>query len=110
MSRAARALGEARDSLGAADLEDEVDGREVDAEVQGRSGDDGPQLPRAKAALDLVALLLVEGAVVQGDAVFLLVARVAQRLVPALGLAPRVGEDERAGGGIELGRDLVEQA
>ena len=85
MAAASRALQEARDALGAADLQHLVDRREVDAEVEARRADDGAQPLRAQAVLDPVAHVALERAVVKRDLPGPVRARLEQRLVPDLG-------------------------
>jgi hypothetical protein len=54
----------AGDGLGGLDLQHQVDGAHVDAELQGAGGDEAGQLPALQQLLDLRALLSREGAVV----------------------------------------------
>ena len=67
MPAAARALQQARDALGTADLQHLVHRREVDAEVEARRADDGAQLAVADRVLDPFAHVAVERAVMQRD-------------------------------------------
>ena len=62
--RATDALQAARDRLRRLDLDDEVDGTHVDAELERRRRDEARDLPRLQQLLDLDALLARERAVV----------------------------------------------
>ena len=64
---AADALQEGRDAARRADLADEVDAADVDAELQRGGGDERLQLAVLEALLDVEAALLREAAVVGGD-------------------------------------------
>ena len=76
-----------------ADLADEVDGADVDAELERGGGDDGAHLAGLEALLDAEAAVLREAAVVRGDVLF---AEALREVVgDALGHAARVDEDER---------------
>ena len=60
----AHALQAAGDRRRGRDLEDEVDGAHVDAQLEGGGGDHAAQLARLESALDGEALLLGDRAVV----------------------------------------------
>ena len=64
VARAADALQPARDRLRRLDLDDEVDGAHVDAELERRRRDEARDLARLQQLLDLDALLARERAVV----------------------------------------------
>ena len=64
---AADALEEGRDAAGRADLADEVDAADVDAELEGGGGDEGLQLAGLEALLDAQTALAREAAVVAAD-------------------------------------------
>ena len=61
------ALGEPARPFRRADMDDEVDIPPVDAEVEGRGADHGPQLTGRHRRLDLPPLGGVERAVMEGD-------------------------------------------
>ena len=63
----AHPLSKARGALGRADMDDEIDVAPVDAEIEGRGGDDGAQGVLGHGALHLAALADVERAVMQRD-------------------------------------------
>ncbi len=67
MAGAADALQEGRDAAGRADLADEVDAADVDAELQRGGADEGLQVAVLEALLDPQAALAREAAVVAGD-------------------------------------------
>ena len=90
---AADPLQPACDRAGRGDLDDEIDGSHVDAELERRGGDDARQRARLEGLLDLAARLARERAVVSaGD-------RLLRKLVEAerepLGHAAAVDEDDR---------------
>ena len=94
MVRAPDALHDARGAFRRADIDDEVDVAPVDAEVEGRGADHGPQPALRHGRLDAPALRHVEGAVMERDREAVLV-EVPQRLEHELGLHAGVDEDER---------------
>ena len=79
--------------MGRADLADELDGPDVDAELQRRGGDKGAQLARAQATLDPLAAFPRERPVVRGHLV--LAQSLAELVGDALRKLSRVDEDER---------------
>ena len=87
------ALQAARDGAGRGDLDDEVDGAHVDAELERRGGDDARQRARLERLLDLAARLARERAVVRARDRLLAQLVEAQR--QPLGHAPAVDEHDR---------------
>ena len=97
---AADALQPARDGLRRLDLQDEVDGAHVDAELERRGGDEARQLAGLQQLLDDEALLAGERAVVgagdvDGRALVALVGELVEPQREALRRAPVVDEDDR---------------
>ena len=90
---AADPLQPARDRLRALDLDHEVDGAHVDAELEARGGDEARDLPRLQQLLDLDALLARERAVVGAGDLFL--GELVQPQREPLGEAAVVDEDDR---------------
>ena len=90
---ASDALEEGADSAGRADLADQVDGADVDAEFQGGGGDDGAQVAGLEPLLHLVAAVFGEAAVVAGD--MLLTDSFSEAMGDALGERAGVDEDQR---------------
>ena len=76
-----------------ADLADEIDVADVDAQLQRRGGDERLQLRRSSAALGVEALFLRQAAVMRGDR--FVAEPLAQMARHALGHPARVDEDER---------------
>jgi hypothetical protein len=93
VAAAAGALREAGDPLGAPHLQDAVDRREVDAQVEAGGADHAAQAPPAEPVLHPVAHLAVEGAMVEGDLASPVGTGLQDRLVPDLRLRAGVGED-----------------
>ena len=93
VARAPDPLQAARDRARRLDLDHEVDGAHVDAELERRRGDDRPQAPRLQRVLDLGPLLARERAVVRADEV--LVGELVEPGGEALGQAARVHEHDR---------------
>ena len=94
---AADALQEDGDAAGRADLADEVDAADVDAELEGGGGDEGLEPAVLELLFDVQAAFAREAAVVAGDA--LLAEAVAQVVGDALGEGAGVDEDQ---GGVVL--------
>jgi hypothetical protein len=94
MARPADALETARHARRALDLDDEVDGAHVDAELQAGGGDQRGEPARLQFLLDGDALLARDAAVVRAHE--FLAGQLVQPLGEALGQAPAVGEDDRA--------------
>ena len=94
---AADALQAAGDGLGRLDLQDEVDGAHVDAELERGGGDEAGQLAGLQQLLDLRALLARERAVVGARdlAGCVLPGELVQAQRDALGRAAVVDEDDR---------------
>ena len=90
---ASDALEEGADSTRRADLADQVDRADVDAQFQRGRGDDGAQIAGLEPLLHLVAALLGQAAVVAGD-VFL-ADPLGQAVRDALGQRAGVDEDQR---------------
>ncbi len=104
---AADALQEGRDAARRADLADEVDAADVDAELQGGGADQRLELALLEALLDAQTPVAGEAAVVAGDRV--LAETLAQVVGDAFGEAARVDEDEgRAVGADQPGETLVD--
>ena len=102
MAGAADALQAARDGLRGLDLQDEVDGAHVDAELERGRRDEARQLARLQQLLDDEALLASERAVVRAGDVArcdalgqVLVGELVEADREALGAAARVDEDDR---------------
>ena len=89
---AADALEQRRDAAGGADLTDEIDGADVNAELQGGGGDEGAQVAGLEALFDVEAALPGDAAVVARDS--LLPEALGQLLGDALGEGAGVDEDE----------------
>ena len=106
VAAAARALQQAADALGAADLQHLVDRREVDAEVEARRADHRAQAAVAQARLDPVAHVALERTVVQRDRAGPVGTRFEQRLVPDFGLRTDVGEHQRGSRALDRADDL----
>src|SRR6185437_1555368 len=101
---AADALEARRDRGRRLDLHDEIDGADVDAELQRAGGDDGGQLAALEAVLDHEARVLGDRAVVrEGD---LLAGGLVEGRGEALGEAAAVGEDH----GRAVGADQLDEA
>ncbi len=93
VARAPDALQARRDRRRRLDLDDEVDGAHVDAELERRRGDDRGEIPALEAILDDGALLARDRAVVrEGD---LLAREIVERGREALGEPSAVDEDHR---------------
>ena len=90
---AADPLQAARDRLRALDLDHEVDGAHVDAELEARGGDEARDPPRLQILLDDHPLLARERAVVRARNLFL--GELVQPHRQPLGQAPVVDEDDR---------------
>ena len=104
---AADALQEGADGAGRGDLADEVDGADVDAQLQGGGRDERAQVAALEALLHLQAAVLGERAVVAGDV--LLADPLGQVVGDALGQTARVDEDQRrAVAGDERGEAVVD--
>jgi hypothetical protein len=104
---AADALEEGRDGAGGADLDREVDVADIDAELEGRGRDEGPQFPRLQALFRVEASRPRETAVVARDGVLAEDARQARG--DAFGHLARVDEDEgRAVVADEVGHPVVD--
>ena len=91
--RAADPLQERGDAAGRADLADELDRPDVDAELERRGGDERLQLAGPQAALDPVPAVLRQAAVVRGDDV--VAEPLAELVGEALGEPAGVDEHER---------------
>ena len=100
---AADALQEDGDAAGRADLADEVDAADVDAEFERSGGDEGFELAVLELLLDVEAAFAGEAAVVAGDA--FLAEAVAQVVGDTLGQGAGVDEDE---GGVVLDDEVGE--
>jgi len=87
------------------ELDDKVDVAPVDAEVERRGADHGPQVATRHRRLDLAPLLGRQRAVVQADRQVVLVHR-PQRLENELGLPAGVDEDQRHAGAADDVVDL----
>ena len=107
MGAAARALQQAGQIFGTADLHDPLHRLEVHTEVQGARTDHPAQIPGLDRRLNRLALRAVDGAVVQRQGVLHLRAGEAQALVPALRLVAGVGEEQGADGRIQSGDQLL---
>ena len=92
VARAADALEEGRDAAWRADLADEVDGADIDAKLEGGGGDEGAEVTRLEALLDVQAAILGDAAVVAGDG--FLAEALGELLGGSLGQSARVDEDE----------------
>ena len=100
---AADALECGGDPLRALELEHQVDGADVDPELEGARGDEGAQLARLEALLEHEASLAREGAVIRlGD---LLAGEGVDAGGDALRLRAVVDEDERGARGADLVED-----
>ena len=69
MAGAADALQQRGDAVRRADLADEIDVADVDAELERRRGDERLQLPGLQPRLGVEPLLLRQAAVMRGDGV-----------------------------------------
>ena len=106
MVRAADALQERGDAARRADLADQLDRADVDAELERRGGDQRPQVAGAQARLDPVAAVLRQAAVVRGHDV---VAQPLAELVrEPLGQPAGVDEHERGAVLLDQRGDAVE--
>src|SRR3954463_4573617 len=81
-----RPLQEPRNALRRSHLKDPVDGRKIDAEVEGRSTDDGTQPPALQACFHPVAHFPSEGAVMDRHLSLPVRSCVGDRLKPKLRL------------------------
>ncbi len=99
-------LQQARDALGRAHLDHQIDGAPVDAEVERGGGDHRVQLAARHGGLDLAPLLAREAAVVQRDRQVLLV-EPPELLEHQLGLGPGVDEDQRRPLALPLGGEAL---
>ena len=93
MAAAADALQAARDRRRRLDLDDEIDGAHVDAELERRGGDERPQRAGLEQVLDLHALRPGDRSVVRADERF--ARQLVERAGQALGQPPAVDEDQR---------------
>ena len=93
MAGASDPLEPARDGLGRLDLDDEVDGAHVDAELERRGRDETPDLALLQRLLDLEPLLPRDRAVVRPGN--LLLGELVQSQREQLGKAPIVDEHDR---------------
>ena len=101
------ALEEGADGARRGDLADEVDGADVDAQLQGGGRDERAQVAALEPLLHLQAAVLGERAVVAGDV--LLADSLGQVMGDALGQTARVDEDQRrAVAGDERGEAVVD--
>ena len=100
---AADALEQGGDAAGRADLADEIDGADVDAELEGGGGDEGAQVAGLEALLDAQAAFLGDAAMVARDG--LLSKTLGQLLGDALGKGAGVDEYE---GRVVLAHELSE--
>ena len=108
MSRATDALQQCRDRAWRAELADQVDVADVDAEFERRRGHQHFQITALEALLGVEAQLLGQTAVVGGDT--FLAEAFAEMARRALGHAPRVDEDQgRAMRLDELGEAVVDR-
>ena len=96
VAASAGALDHARDTLGAADLDDRIHGMEVDAQVEGGRAHHRAQAAVVQGVLHPLAQLLGDGPVVHGQEASPIRLGGQERLVPHLGLTARVGEDQGA--------------
>jgi hypothetical protein len=109
MAGAADALEEGGDGAGRADLDDEVDGADVDAELQGGRADEGAHLAVLEALLHPEAALTGEAAMVAGN--FALAEALAKVVGDTLREAAGIDEDEGGAVGTDqLGDPVVELA
>ena len=107
MAGAPDALEEGGDAAGRAHLADQVDGADVDAELEGGGGDEGAKVACLEALLDVQAAFLRDAAVVAGDR--LLAEALGELLGGSLGEGAGVDEDE--GGAVlthKLGEPVVD--
>ena len=93
MAAAADALQAARDRRRRLDLDDEIDGAHVDAELERRGGDERAQRAGLQQILDLDALRPRDRSVVRADERF--AGQLVQRAGEPLGQAAAVDEDQR---------------
>ena len=93
MAGAADPLETARDGLRRLDLDDEVDGAHVDAELERRGCDEARDLPALQQLLDLEPLLAGKGAVVGPRDLFL--GQLVEPQRQPLGEPAVVDEDDR---------------
>ena len=91
--RAADPLQEGGDAAGRADLADQLDRADVDAQLERRRGHQRPQVAGPQAGLDPVPAVLGQAAVVGGDHV--VAEALAQLVGQALGQAAGVDEHQR---------------
>ena len=91
--RASDPLEERRDVAGRPDLAHELDGADVDPELERRGGDERLQVAGTQPRLDAVSAVLREAAVVRGDDV--VTESLAELVRQALGETAGVHEDER---------------
>ena len=96
MAASAGALNHAGNALGAADLDDRIHGMEVDPQVQGCRAHHCAQATVVQGVFHPLAQFLGDGAVVHGQEACPVRFGSQKCLVPHLGLAARVGEDECA--------------
>src|SRR5688500_1525102 len=93
MARTAHALQEGRDAVGRGDLAYEVDMADVDAELEGRGGDEHLEPPFLEALLRVETRLLGQAAVVRRHVVR--AEPLGELVRHALGQAPRVDRYQR---------------
>ena len=106
MARAADALQERREAPRRADLADELDGADVDAQLERRRRDEDLEVPRAESSFELEPAVLREAPVMGGRPV--LTDALGQQMGEPLRQAPRVHEDERGAVLGDVPGDLVE--
>ena len=100
------ALEEGGDAAGRADLADQLDRADVDAELQRGRGHQGAQVAGPQPGLDPVAPILGQAAVVGGHHV--VAEALAQLVGQPLGQPPGVDEDQRGAVLADQGRDAVQ--
>ena len=104
--RPADSLQEGRDAAGGADLAHQLDGSDVDPELERGRGDQGFEVAGAEAGLDSVSSVLREAAVVRGDDV--VAEAFGEEVGEAFGEPSGVDEDERRAVLLDEVRDAVE--
>ena len=106
VARAADPLEQGGDAARRADLADQLDGPDVDAELERGRGDQGGQVARAQPRLEPEPAILGQAAVMGGD--LALAEPLRQEVRDPLGQAARVDEDERRPVRAHVRRDAVQ--
>src|SRR5690606_13960597 len=105
-----RPLQETRDPFRTAHLDDLIDRRKVDSQIEAACADDTPDGPGAQARFHRLAMLPLQGAVVDADLVAPVRPRLDKSLIPDFGAGADIGEKKRGARAVERRQDLGQQA